>query len=82
MTLALHGISVSRGIAIGRALVWGSASHDVPRMTVRATDIAREQSRFDGAVAEVLEELAKLRKDLPADTPAEVDALLNLHALI
>ncbi len=82
MTLALHGISVSRGIAIGRALVWGSASHDVPRMTVRATDIPREQGRFDAAVAEVLAELASLRKDLPADTPAEVDALLNLHALI
>lgn len=82
MTLALHGISVSRGIAIGRALVWGSASHDVPRVTVRVSDIPTEQKRFDAAVAEVLVELANLRKDLPVDTPAEVDALLNLHALI
>jgi phosphoenolpyruvate-protein phosphotransferase (PTS system enzyme I) len=82
MTLALHGISVSRGIAIGRALVWGSAQHDVPRITVREADIPSEQKRFDCAVAEVLAELANLRKDLPADTPPEVDALLNLHALI
>jgi phosphotransferase system enzyme I (PtsI) len=83
MTLALHGISVSRGIAIGRALVWGTASHDVPRLTLRAPeDIVSEQKRFDVAVKEVLDELDALRADLPADTPAEVDALLNLHSLI
>lgn len=82
MTLALHGISVSRGIAIGRALVWGAASHDVPRLTLKESEIAAEQQRFDMAVAEVLAELDALSRDLPQDTPAEVDALLNLHALI
>ncbi len=82
MTLALHGIAVSRGIAIGRALVWDSAMREIPRHTVSETVAQAEMQRFDVAVEQVARELQGLRRDLPEDSPAEFDALLNLHTLI
>ena len=82
MTLALHGIAVSRGIAIGRALVWDSAIREIPRHTVSDTTIEAEMERFDRAVETVSHELQAMRDELSPDAPAEFAALLNLHALI
>lgn len=82
MTLALHGIGVSRGIAVSRALVWDSAFQDVPRNRIDKKSVKFEVKRFDIAVKRVSQELEDLRKQLTADSPAEFDALLNLHNLI
>ena len=82
MTLALHGIAVSRGIAIGRALVWDSAIREIPRHTVSETTTQAEIDRFERAVQDVANELQTLRDELSDDAPVEFEALLNLHALI
>ncbi|MFN7834704.1 MAG: phosphoenolpyruvate--protein phosphotransferase [Burkholderiaceae bacterium] len=82
MTLSLHGIPVSRGIAIGRALVWDSAMRKIPRVTLSEASVEAEQNRFMGAVRDVLSEFDTLRADLPADAPPEFDALLHVHSLI
>lgn len=82
MTLALHGIAVSRGIAISRALVWDTALKDVPRNRIEKKSVRYEKKRFDNAVKRVAKELKDLRKQLTVDSPAEFDALLNLHSLI
>ncbi|MDX1669881.1 MAG: putative PEP-binding protein, partial [Limnobacter sp.] len=82
MTLALHGIAVSRGIATSRALVWDTALKDVPRNRIEKKSVRYEKKRFDIAVKRVSKELQVLRKQLTAESPAEFDALLNLHSLI
>lgn len=82
MTLALHGIAVSRGIATSRALVWDTALKDVPRNRIEKKSVRYEKKRFDIAVKRVAKELKDLRKQLTTDSPAEFDALLNLHSLI
>lgn len=82
MTLALHGIAVSRGIAISRALVWDTALKDVPRNRIEKKSVRYEKKRFDIAFKRVAKELTELRKQLTVDSPAEFDALLNLHSLI
>lgn len=82
MTLALHGIAVSRGIALSRALVWDSALKDIPRNRIEKKSVRFEKRRFDHAVKRVASELKGLRDSLTTESPAEFDALLNLHALI
>ncbi|HEX5484829.1 MAG TPA: phosphoenolpyruvate-utilizing N-terminal domain-containing protein, partial [Limnobacter sp.] len=82
MTLALHGIAVSRGIALSRALVWDSALKDVPRNRIDKKSVRFEKKRFDNAVNRVTSELCELRANLTTESPAEFDALLNLHRLI
>ncbi|SDV48255.1 phosphoenolpyruvate--protein phosphotransferase [Chitinasiproducens palmae] len=82
MSFTLHGISVSRGVAIGRAYLIGSAAVEVDHYLVSADDIDREIGRFFAAQAAVIEELDTLRADLPDDAPGEMSAFLSLHALL
>jgi phosphoenolpyruvate-protein phosphotransferase (PTS system enzyme I) len=82
MTLALHGIAVSRGIAISRALVWDTAMRDIPRNRIDKKAVRLEKKRFDSAIARVADELKDIRGQIAVDSPAEFDAFLNLHSLI
>ena len=82
MSFTLHGIPVSKGIAIGRAYLIGNAALDVVHYLVEPADIPAEIARFTAAQDAVHEELDALRTELPADAPGEMDAFLNVHSLI
>ncbi|MGI4984256.1 MAG: phosphoenolpyruvate-utilizing N-terminal domain-containing protein, partial [Janthinobacterium lividum] len=82
MSFTLHGIPVSKGIAIGRAYLIGPAAVDVDHYLVDSADIAAEVARFAAAQEVVHEELDTLRRELPPDAPGEMDAFLNVHSLI
>ncbi|MCY0387141.1 phosphoenolpyruvate--protein phosphotransferase [Robbsia sp. Bb-Pol-6] len=82
MSFTLHGIPVSKGIAIGRAYLIGPAAVDVDHYLVDSADIAAEVARFVAAQEVVHEELDTLRRELPPDAPGEMDAFLNVHSLI
>ncbi len=82
MSFTLHGIPVSKGIAIGRAYLIGPAAIDVDHYLVDPADIPAEVARFAAAQDAVHQELDALRTELPADAPGEMDAFLNVHTLI
>jgi phosphotransferase system enzyme I (PtsI) len=82
MTLALHGIAVSRGISVSRALVWDTAMRDIPRTRIEKKFVRQEKRRFDLAIAQVMDDLNEIRSQIAEDSPAEFDAFLNLHSLI
>lgn len=82
MSFTLHGISVSKGIAIGRAYLMEAARLNVERYLIEAEQIDTEISRFFSAHRAVQQELDMLRNELPADMPSEMEAFLNVHALI
>ncbi|MGU7781368.1 phosphoenolpyruvate--protein phosphotransferase [Burkholderia sp. PU8-34] len=82
MSFTLHGIPVSRGIAIGRAYLIAPAALDVAHYLVEATQIDAEVERFRTALAAVHRELEALRADLTEDTPSEVGAFIDVHAMI
>lgn len=82
MAFTLHGIPVSRGIAIGRAHVLAAAALEVAHYRVAPDQIEREIERLDDAVATVVHELYSLEAALPADAPPEFATLLELHRLI
>ncbi len=82
MSFTLHGIPVSRGIAIGRAYLIAPAALDVDHYLVEPDEIEAEVARFCAAQDVVHRELDTIRADLPADAPGEMSAFLNVHMLI
>ncbi|WP_323122615.1 phosphoenolpyruvate--protein phosphotransferase [Burkholderia alba] len=82
MSFTLHGIPVSRGIAIGRAYLIAPAALDVAHYLIESTQIEAEVGRFRTSLDAVRVELDALRADLTADTPSEVAAFIDVHAMI
>ncbi|MCC8392105.1 phosphoenolpyruvate--protein phosphotransferase [Paraburkholderia sp. MMS20-SJTR3] len=82
MSFTLHGIPVSRGIAIGRAYLIAPAALDVDHYLIEPARIEGEVARFRAAQQGVHEELNALRADLAADAPSEMGAFIDVHTMI
>jgi len=82
VSFTLHGIPVSRGIAIGRAYLIAPAALDVDHYLIEPTQIEGEVERFRTAQALVHRELDDLRADLAADAPSEMGAFIDVHTMI
>ena len=82
MSFTLHGIPVSRGIAIGRAYLIAPAALDVDHYLIEPALIEGEVERFRSAQQLVHQELDALREDLAADAPSEMGAFINVHSMI
>ena len=82
MSFTLHGIPVSRGIAIGRAYLIAPAALDVDHYLIEPAQIEGEVERFRAAQQQVHQELDALRADLAADAPSEMGAFINVHSMI
>ncbi len=82
MTFSLHGIGVSGGYAIGRALLYSHARLEAPHYVLRPEHIEAEVARFTAAVESVHAELLALQKHIPGGAPTELTAFIEVHALI
>ncbi|WP_321923146.1 phosphoenolpyruvate--protein phosphotransferase [Paraburkholderia guartelaensis] len=82
MPFTLHGIPVSRGIAIGRAYLIAPAALDVDHYLIEHAQIEDEIERFRAALQAVEHELDALRADLAADAPSEMGAFIGVHLMI
>ncbi|MCD2512636.1 phosphoenolpyruvate--protein phosphotransferase [Comamonas endophytica] len=82
MTFAIHGLAVSRGIAIGRAVLVSSSRIEVQHYFIAATEVQAEIARARMARHAVIEELQRLQTEMPHDAPAELDALLDVHLML
>lgn len=82
MTFAIHGLAVSRGIAIGRAVVVASSRVEVRHYFIESSQIEAEIARVRTARNAVVDELQRLVSDLPGDVPGELAALLEVHLLL
>lgn len=82
MTFAIHGLAVSRGIAIGRAVVVASSRMEVVHYFIRPDQVEAEIDRARSARNAVIDELRRLQDEMPKDAPGELDALLDVHLLL
>ena len=82
MTFSVHGLAVSRGIAIGRAVLVASSRADVAHYFVEDANVRSEIHRVRDARNTVVEEISRLQRDLPADAPHELAALLDVHLML
>ncbi len=81
-SFTLHGIPVSRGIAIGRAHLLAPAALDVKHYLIPQEQVEAEVQRLQKAIAAVHKELQTIWNELPKDAPAELGAFIDVHALI
>ena len=82
MTFSIHGLAVSRGIAIGRAVLVASSRADVAHYFVDASQVEAEIQRVRSSRNAVTEEITRLQRELPRDAPTELAALLDVHLML
>ena len=82
MSIQFFGLPVSRGVAIGRAVMVASSRVDVAHYFIAHEHVDDEVDRLRQARDTVATELATLQRDLPADAPAELSALLDVHLML
>ena len=82
MSFQLFGLPVSRGVAIGRAVLVSSSRIDVAHYFITVSEVGAEIGRLRAARDAVVAELTALQDDLPGDAPAELSALLDVHLML
>jgi len=82
VSLALSGIGVSRGIAIGRAHVLLRGSIEVLESALPEDLIENEVERFLQAVHNARQQLESLRERIPPGTRADIAAFIDTHRLM
>ena len=78
----MFGLPVSRGVAIGRAVLVAASRVDVAHYFVEAARAPDEVQRLRHARDTVVDELTTLKNDLPAEAPTELAALLDVHLML
>ena len=82
MSFQVFGLPVSRGVAIGRAVLVASSRIDVAHYFVEESQVDEEIERLRVARDAVAAELTALQRDLPVDAPGELSALLDVHLML
>ena len=82
MSIQVFGSAVSRGVAIGRAVLVASSRVDVAHYFILPEQIEPEIGRLRVARDAVAQELAALQRDMPAEAPHELGALIDVHLML
>lgn len=82
MSIQVFGLPVSRGVAIGRAVLVASSRVDVAHYFIDPADCEREVARLRLARDEVSAELESLKREVPEEAHAELVALLDVHLMM
>jgi phosphotransferase system enzyme I (PtsI) len=86
MTVAVHGLAVSRGVAIGRAVIVGATRLDVAHYFITPDQAEAEIERLRRARAVVVDDIVKVQQSLHElgshDAHPELNALLDVHLML
>ena len=82
MSLALSGIGVSRGVAIGKAHIILRGSIEVLESAIPEHLIENEISRFLSAIESARQQLQSIQKRIPANTGVDIAAFIETHLLM
>lgn len=82
MSFQVFGLSISRGVAIGKAVLVASSRVDVAHYFIAEAQVDQEVARLCDARDAVAAELEMLKRDMPSDAPGELAALLDVHLML
>ncbi len=82
MNFVLHGHAVSRGITIGHAHLVATARLEVAHYEVADNAVEAEVGRFEAGLRKARAQLEALTAHIPAGSPPEFEAFLDLHRMI
>jgi len=81
-TFNIHGVSVSNGIAIGKALLISNALLEVVHYQLNNDEVPNEIKRLSRAINDVKKDLFKIKKQLQKDSSEEFSAFIDTHIMI
>ena len=82
MAISLHGISASKGVAIGRLHIIERGVIEVPERILRAKQIDGEVARFRKALRRARAELKAIKRRIPTATRSDIAAFIDTHLLM
>lgn len=82
MTLALHGVAVSRGVAMGRVHLIRRDTLDITQYELDPGSLDAEVARFDAALAAARQQLDDIRAQVPEKTRANIVTFIDSHLLM
>ena len=82
MTLSLHGMGVSRGIAIGRVHIIERDRLDIPEYHIEKDQVETETRRLVEAVSLAKQQLRAIRDHIPAATSPDIAPFIDTHLLM
>jgi phosphotransferase system enzyme I (PtsI) len=82
VNLSLHGLGVSRGIAIGRAHILERDQIEVSEYRLTEQEVHDEIRRFENALLQARQQLRAIRDHIPRTTTADIAAFIDTHLLM
>ena len=86
MTFSVHGLAVSRGVAIGRAVIVAASRIDVAHYLIAPEEAEAELDRLRRARTVVADDIARVQRTLGElgshDAHPELSALLDVHLML
>lgn len=82
MTFSLHGVGVSRGIAIGNVHIIERNQLEIPEYCIPKKHLAREIKRFQSAVSSARQQLRAIRNYVPKEVGSDIAAFIDTHLLM
>jgi phosphotransferase system enzyme I (PtsI) len=82
VSIALHGVGVSRGIAIGKAHILERDQLEITEYCLKPEYIEDELRRFQHAVLAARQQLRAIREHIPRATAADIAGFIDTHLLM
>lgn len=82
MSFTLHGLGVSKGIAIGKVHIIRHDQVEISEYTLSKHNLEEEVSRFENALAIARQQLLHIRDKAPKDTAVDIAAIIEAHLLM
>ena len=82
MSLTLHGIPASKGIAIGKVRIIDRDPIEINEYFLPKQNLDEEVARFQHAVDLARQQLEKIRDNIPKDASADVASFIESHLLM
>lgn len=82
MTFSIHGVSASKGIAIGRVRVLERAHFELREYHIAEHQVEDEVARYVAAVDAVRQHLLSVHEQLPTELGTQVAAFIEVHLLM
>ena len=81
MVLAVYGIGISRGVAIGKAHVAHRNRLEISEYHIAEERVEQEVRRFHDAVSAARQSLQQVHDRIAATTPTEIREFIDAHEL-
>ncbi len=82
MSIALHGMSVSRGVAIGNVHIIERDQLDIREFSINKSQVDTEIRRLEEAISSARQQLRAIRGHIPESTSADIAAFIDTHMLM